>query len=167
MIYTVIALVVLTWILLWAYKHEGIPESISSLFYLPKTQWTYTMVITGVGALMTLVSPESILHYAGISLILGTAAPDYRDTDSLTKYFHFGLTFITAFLAWFEVGGIYLACAGAGMILVAFFSRNWVHGLTYFVELILSYVTLISLFYVSPKKRLAFFKKKTSLHRWN
>lgn len=165
MIYTVIALVVLTWFLLWAYKHEGIPESISSLFYLPKTQWTYTMVITGVGALMTLVSPEFILHYAGISLILGTAAPDYRDTDSLTKYFHFGLTFITAFLAWFEVGGIYLACAGAGMILVAFFSRNRVHGLTYFVELILSYVTLISLFYVSPKKRLAFFKKKTSLQR--
>ena len=123
------------------------------------------MVISGVGALMTLVSPEFILHYAGISLILGTAAPDYRDTDSLTKYFHFGLTFITAFLAWFEVGGIYLACAGAGMILVAFFSRNRVHGLTYFVELILSYVTLISLFYVSPKKRLAFFKKKTSLQR--
>ena len=67
------------------------------------------MVISGVGALMTLVAPESILHYAGISLILGTAAPDYRDTDSLSKYFHFGLTFIKAFLAWFAVGGIYLA----------------------------------------------------------
>ena len=50
-----------------------------------------------LGALMTLVAPESILHYAGISLILETAAPDYRDTDSLSKYFHFGLTFITAF----------------------------------------------------------------------
>ena len=99
MIYTVIALVALTWFLLWAYKHEGIPESISSLFYRPKTQWTYTMVISGVGALMTLVAPESILHYAGISLILGTATPDYRDTDSLSKYFHFGLTFITAFLS--------------------------------------------------------------------
>lgn len=158
MIYTVIALVALTWFLFWAYKHEDIPESISSLFYRPKTQWTYTMVISGVGALMTLVAPESILHYAGISLILGTAAPDYRDTDSLSKYFHFGLTFITAFLAWFAVGGIYLACTGAGMILVAFFSRNRVHGLTYFVELILFYVTLISLFYVEPHKTIVFFK---------
>lgn len=74
MIYIVIALVALTWFLLWAYKHEGIPESISSLFYRPKTQWTYTMVISGVGVLMTLVAPKSILHYAGISLILGTAA---------------------------------------------------------------------------------------------
>jgi len=55
------------------------------------------------------------------------------------------------------VGGIYLACAGAGMILVAFFSRNRVHGLTYFVELILFYVTLISLFYVSPNKTIVFF----------
>ena len=127
MIYTVNALVVLTWFLLWAYKHEGIP-----------------LVVVGS---YSKGSPHRII--------------------SLTKYFHFGLTFITAFLAWFEVGGIYLACAGAGMILVAFFSRNRVHGLTYFVELILSYVTLISLFYVSPKKRLAFFKKKTSLQRWN
>lgn len=96
-IYPVIALVALTWLLLWAYKHEGIPESISSLFYRPKTHWTYTKVISGVGALMTLVVLESILHYAGISLILGNAAPDYRDTDSLSKYFHFGLTFITLF----------------------------------------------------------------------
>ena len=157
MIYTVIALVALRWFLLWAYKHVGISESISSLFYRPKTQWTYTMVISGVGALMTLVTPESILHYAGISLILGTAAPDFRDTDSLSKYFHFDLTFITAFLAWFALGGIYLACAGAGMILVAFFSRNWAYGLTYFVELILFYVTLISLFYVSPNKTIGFF----------
>ena len=116
--------------------------------------------LSGVWALMTLVTPESILHYAGISLILGTAAPDYRDTDSLSKYFHFGLTFITAFLAWFALGGIYLACAGAGMILVAFFSRNRVHGLTYFVELILFYVTLISLFYVSPNKTIGFFLRK-------
>ena len=69
MIYTVIALVALTWFLFWAYKHEDIPESISSLFYRPKRQWTYTMVISGVGALMTLVAPESILHYAGISFI--------------------------------------------------------------------------------------------------
>ena len=113
--------------------------------------------LSGVWALMTLVTPESILHYAGISLNLGTAAPDYRDTDSLSKYFHFGLTFITAFLAWFALGGIYLAYAGAGMILVAFFSRNRVHGLTYFVELILFYVTLISLFYVSPNKTIGFF----------
>ena len=150
MIYTVITLVALSGFLLWAYRHEGIPESISSLFYRPKTQWTYTMVISGVGALMTLVAPTSILHYAGISLILGTAAPDYRDADSLSKYFHFGLTFITAFLAWFAVGGVYLACTGAAMILVAFFSRNRIHGLTYFVELILFYVTLISLLYVDP-----------------
>ena len=99
MIYTVITLVALSWFLLWAFRHEGIPESISSLFYRPKTQWTYTMVISGVGALMTLVAPTSILHYAGISLILGTAAPDYRDADSLSKYFHFGLTFITAFFS--------------------------------------------------------------------
>ena len=99
MIYTVITLVALSGFLLWAYRHEGIPESISSLFYRPKTQWTYTMVISGVGALMTLVAPTSILHYAGISLILGTAAPDYRDADSLSKYFHFGLTFITAFFS--------------------------------------------------------------------
>ena len=152
MTYNIITLVALTWFLLWAFKHVGIPQSISSLFYHPKTQWTYTMVISGVGALMTLVAPTSILHYAGISLILGTAAPDYRDTDSLSKYFHFGLTFITAFLAWFAVGGIYLACTGAGMILVAFFSRNRVHGLTYFVELILFYVTLISLLFVAPLK---------------
>ena len=152
MTYTIITLVALTWFLLWAFKHVGIPQSISSLFYHPKTQWTYTMVISGVGALMTLVAPTSILHYAGISLILGTAAPDYRDTDSLSKYFHFGLTFIAAFLAWFAVGGIYLACTGAGMILVAFFSRNPVHGLTYFVELILFYVTLISLLFVAPLK---------------
>ena len=157
MIYTVIALVALTWFLEWAYYHGGIPESICSLFYRPKTQWTYNMVISGVWALMTLVAPESILHYAGISLILGTASPDYRNTDSLSKYFHFGLTFITAFLAWFALGGIYLACAGAGMILVAFFSRNRVHGLTYFVELILFYVTLISLFYVSLNKTIGFF----------
>ena len=46
MIYTVISLVALTWFLLWAYKHVGISESISSLFYRPKTQWTYTMVIS-------------------------------------------------------------------------------------------------------------------------
>ena len=46
MIYTVIALVALRWFLLWAYKHVGISESISSLFYRPKTQWTYTMVIS-------------------------------------------------------------------------------------------------------------------------
>ena len=150
MIYTVITLVALSGFLLWAYRHEGIPESISSLFYRPKTQWTYTMFISGVGALMTLVAPTSILHYAGISLILGTAAPDYRDADFFSKYFHFGLTFITAYLVWFAVGGIYLACTGDVMILVAFFSRNWVHGLTYFVELIIFYVTLISLFYVDP-----------------
>ena len=156
MTYTIIALVALTWFLLWAYKHVGIPESISSLFYRPKTQWTYTMVISGVGALMTLVAPESILHYAGISLILGTAAPDYRNTSSLSKYFHFGLTFITAFLACFAVGGIYLACTGAAMILIAFFSRNRIHGLTYFVELILFYVTLISLLYKDPLKTLVF-----------
>ena len=97
---------------------------------------------------MTLVAQESILHYADISLILETAAPDYRVTDNLSKYFHFGLNFITTFLAWFAVGGIYHACTGAGMILVAIFFRNRVHGLTYFVELILLYVTLISLFYI-------------------
>lgn len=156
-IYPVIALVALTWLLLWAYKHEGIPESISSLFYRPKTQWTYTMVISGVGALMTLVVLESILHYVRISLILGNGAPDYSDTDSLSKYFHFGLTFITAFLAWFAVEGIYFSCAVAGMILVAFLSRNRLHGLIYFVELILFYVTLISLFYVYPNKTIGFF----------
>ena len=50
-----------------------------------------------------------------------------------------------------------VACSGAGMILVAFFSRNLLHGLTYFVELILFYVTLISLFYVSLNKTIGFF----------
>lgn len=150
MTYIIIALVALTWFLFWAYKHVGIPESISSLFYRAETQWTYTMVISGIGVLMTLAEPESIIHFAGISLILGTAAPDYRNTDTLSKYFHFGLTFITAVLAWLSVGGIYLACAGAAMILVAFFSRDRIHGLIYFVELILLYVTLISLLYVEP-----------------
>lgn len=158
MTYTIIALVALTWFLLWAYKHEGIPESISSLFYRTKTQWTYTMVISGIGVLMTLAEPKTMIHYTGISLILGTAAPDYRNTNTLSKYFHFGLTFITAVLAWLSVGGIYLACAGAAMILVAFFSRNRIHGLTYFVELILFYVTLISLLYVEPLKTQVFLK---------
>ena len=91
MTYTIIALVALTWFLLWAYKHVGIPASISSLFYFSKTRWTYTMVISGIGVLMTLAEPESIIHYAGISLILGTAAPDYRNTNSLSKYFYFAL----------------------------------------------------------------------------
>ena len=43
--------------------------------------------------------------------------------------------------------------------LVAFFSRNRFHGLTYFVELILFYVTLISLFYVEPHKTIVFILK--------
>lgn len=156
MTYTIIVLVALTWFLLWAYKHEGVPESISSLFYRTKTQWTYTTVISGIGVLMTLVEPKTMIHYTGISLILGTAAPDYQNTNTLSKYFHFDLTFITAFLAWLSVGGIYLAFAGAAMILVAFFSRNRIHGLTYFVELILFYVTLISLLYMEPMETRTF-----------
>ena len=152
MTYNYIAIAGLSWFLYWAYKHEGIPDSISSLFYRPKIQWTYTMVISGIGVLMTLTAPQTIIHYAGLSLILGTAAPDYRDPDSLSKYFHFGLTFITAFLAWFAIGGIWLACAGASMILVAFLSRNKIKGLMYFVELILFYVTLIALLFVPPAK---------------
>jgi hypothetical protein len=54
------------------------------------------------------------------------------------------------------VGVIYLAFAGAAMILVAFFSRNRIHGLTYFVELILFYVTLISLLYMETMETRTF-----------
>lgn len=115
MIATLISIITLISFLLWAVKYTGTPTSISSLFYSAKTRWTYTLVIGGIGVLMTLVDPYSLIHFAGISLVLGTAAPHFKDESSLSKPLHFGLTGLTVVLAityslnlWFGIIGLLL-----------------------------------------------------------
>ena len=122
MIPVIISTLALTAFLWWAIKHVGVPTSISSLFYVNKTQWTYTMVIGGIGALMTLVDAYSLIHYAGISLVLGTAAPHFKDENSLSKPLHYGFTalaviFSIAYFTNFWIGLIAAAFLGGSKLL--------------------------------------------------
>ena len=116
MIPTLLSITALTIFLIWAVMHVGTPTSISSLFYPTKTRWTYTATISGIGALMTLVEPYSLMHYAGIALVLGTAAPHFKDKNSLSKPLHFGFTAITAILAVAYVTNFWLGITAAALL---------------------------------------------------
>jgi len=142
---TLISITTLTVFLYWAIKHVGIPTSISSLFYPAKTRWTYTIVIGGIGSLMTLVDPYSLIHYAGISLILGTAAPNFKHESSLSKPLHYGFTGLTALLAWTYIGGIWMGLAGVLLIGVAKLLDKRIANPVFWAEVILFYVTFSKL----------------------
>lgn len=133
----------LTLFLIWAIKHIGVPTSISSLFYYAKTQWTYTIVVSGIGGLMSFYEPHSLLHYAGFSLVLGTAAPHFKHSTSLSKIFHYGFTGLTALLAWTHVGGIWMGLAGVALIGSAKLSERKVKNPVFWAEVALFYVTFI------------------------
>ena len=146
MIYLILALLALSIFIVWAVAHIGVPTSISSTFYRGKTQKTYTMVITGIGVLMMLYLPNTLIQWAGVGLILGTAAPDFKHTSSLSKLFHFGFTGTTALLAWWYIGGLWFGFAGVGLLGLAKLSE---HRLTinpvFWAELVLFYVTFFGL----------------------
>ncbi len=145
MIYLITALIAITWFSYWTYKHVGIPTSHSSTYYFNKIKWTYTMVIGGIGVLMLMGFPDTLLGYAGASLILGTHAPDFRDKGSLSVYLHFGLTAITAILGFAYIGGWWMGLAGGVLIgaskLLEGKKPEW--NPVYWAEQILFYTTLI------------------------
>ena len=143
MIHLLIAVVALTWYLIWMNKHIGIPTSISSTFYENKTRWTYTMVIAGIGGLMSFVDPGSLLHYAGFSLILGTAAPDFKHESSMSKLFHFAFTGATAILGWAYLGGWWLGLAGGVLIGGSKLIEAKFPKAVFWAELVLFYSVLI------------------------
>lgn len=146
MIYLTLAILALSIFVYWAVKHIGLPSSISSTFYRAKTQKTYTMVITGIGVLMMLYLPDTLIQWAGVSLILGTAAPDFKHTSSLSKLLHFGFTGTTALLAWWYVAGMWFGFAGLALLGVAKLSEKRLTIQPVFLaELILFYVTFFGL----------------------
>ena len=147
MIPIIIALVALSWFLVWAIRYVGVPTSISSLYYESKIRWTYTLVISGIGALMTFVAPYSLIHWAGVSLILGTAAPHFRDVFSLSKLIHFGLTGATALLAVWYVGGVWMGLGAVVLLAMAKLVENDLKTSVFWAEAFLFYGVFLALIF--------------------
>lgn len=146
MIYLLTAIVALSIFIYWAFVHIGLPSSISSTFYESKTQKTYTMVITGIGVLMMLYLPDTLIQWAGVSLIMGTAAPDFNHATSLSKLLHFGFTGTTALLAWWYIGGLWFGIAGLALLGLAKLSeKRLTIQPVFWAEVILFYVTFFGL----------------------
>lgn len=146
MIYLITAIVALSVFVFWVFVHTGLPASISSTFYHPKTQKTYTLVISGIGVLMMLYLPDTLIQWAGVCLIFGTAAPDFKHTTSLSKLIHFGFTGATALLAWTYIGGIWMGITGVILLGLAKLSqKRLLIKPVFWVEVVLFYVTFITL----------------------
>ena len=119
MILTIIAIISLYTFLYWAYKNEGVSTSISAYYYIPKTSATYAMVLSLIGVLILLSFHQGYNALAGASLILGTAAPNFKHKYSLSKYFHFSFTGATALLAWCHIGGCPLGIIAVILLVTA------------------------------------------------
>lgn len=146
MIYLITAMLALSVFVFWVFVHTGLPSSISSTFYHNKTQKTYTQVISGIGVLMMLYLPDTLIQWAGVCLIFGTAAPDFKHTSSLSKQIHFGFTGATALLAWWYVGGIWFGVVGVVLLGLAKLSeKRLTIQPVFWAELILFYVTFFGL----------------------
>ena len=104
---------------LWAIAYVGVPTSYSNLYYIPKTKYTYTMVMPMIGLTMIFTQQDLFLQAAGAALILGTAAPDYEHDSSFSVWLHFGFTVCAAFAAWWSVGGVWMAVSAIVMLGVA------------------------------------------------
>ena len=143
MIPTLLSITALTIFLIWAIRHVGKPTSISSLFYPTTTRWTYTVVISGIGALMTLVDPHTLIHYAGISLVFGTAAPHFKHESSLSKPLHFGFTAITAILAIAYVTNFWMGITAAALLGASKLLERRIKNPVFWAELLLFYSVFI------------------------
>lgn len=145
MIYLITSATALTIFLVWMYKNIGIPQSISATFYDSKTRWTYTAVVSGIGALMIFIDHGSLLSFAGLSLVLGTAAPDFKDTASLSMQLHYGLTATTAVLAGVYLFGLWGLLAGV-VLGVSTLIDNKIPKAVFWAEILLFYTAFTGVF---------------------
>ena len=146
MIFLLFAILALSIFIVWAVAHIGVPTSISSTFYNGKTQKTYTLVISGIGVLMMLYLPQTLIQWAGVSLILGTAAPDFKHATSFSKLIHFLFTGATALLAWWHIGGMWMGFAGVGLLgLAKLGEKRLTINPVLWIELVLFYITFFGL----------------------
>lgn len=143
MIPTLLSFITLNIFLSWAVRHEGIPPSISSLFYKAKTRWTYTMVLAVIGLLMMQVDVGGAIYYAGMTLVLGTAAPDFDHRASLSRWLHFGFTAATVVLAVAYISNLWLGFVAVGMLGVAKLTK--LKTAVFWVEVLLFYTVLIGI----------------------
>ena len=145
MIPTLLSITALTIFLIWAIRHVGVPTSISSLFYPTKTRWTYTMVISGIGALMTGVDPHSYIHVAGVFLVLATAAPHFKHENSLSKQLHYSFTAMTAILAIAYLSSLWIGIGAAALLGVAKLLEKRIKNAVFWVEVLLFFSVLIGI----------------------
>ena len=145
MIPTVTSITALSIFLIWAIKYVGVPTSISNLFFPAKTRWTYTAVISGIGALMTFVEPYSLIHYAGICLVLGTAAPNFKHESSLSKPLHFGFTALTAILAVAYISTFWVGVGVTALLGVAKLLEKRIKNPVFWVEVLLFFGVFVGI----------------------
>ena len=140
-----LSITALTIFLIWGIVHEGLLPSISEFFYRAKTRWAYTMVIGGIGVLMTFAVPGTLIHYAGASLALGTLAPHFKDKSSLSTPLHFGFTVITAVLAETYVYNLWVGFGALVLLGLAKLLEKHIKNAVFWVEILLFYSVFIGI----------------------
>ena len=113
---TILLFIVFT---LWAIAYVGVPASYSALYYHAKTKYTYTLAMPMLALAIIFTQTDPFLQAAGAALILGTAAPNYEHRTSLSLYLHYGFTAASAALAWWSIGGLWMAIAAVLMLRIA------------------------------------------------